>query len=71
MSLSPALLTDGAIDLNDIDAGADAAGDTVLLAVDEVLAVGGGETKVADGGSEKKVAEGGRECALVDGEGVA
>ena len=49
MSLPPALLTDGAIDRNDIDAGADAAGDTELLAVDEMLAVGGGETKVAPG----------------------
>ena len=29
-----------------------------MLAVDEVLAVGGGETKVADGGSEKKEADG-------------
>ena len=69
--MSPALLTDGAIDRNDIDAGADAAGDTELLPVDEVLTEGGGEMKVTDGGIEKKVADGGCEWALVDAEGVA
>ena len=43
-----ALLAVGATDLNEIDAGSDAAGDTVLLAVGEVLAEGGSEKKLAD-----------------------